>query len=218
VPYYPQSAWRATSPLAPDHVLGATNYVAIAGIGLDTPRLEPGHPDFKKKAGITGYNWGSKVEEITDGLSNTIYLMQTPPGLQQPWIAGGGATVRGLNENDPMAGFRYGHPDGGDGVRQGSYALMGDGSVRWVPATIDPKVLKAMATRGAGDNANLGDINKHTTPLEPPKADPMLPDLKPEEKKPEEKPADPKAADPKKPEDKKEPGAKLEPAPAPKEK
>ena len=41
--------------------------------------------------GLTGYDWGSKPEEVTDGLSNTIYLMQTPPGLQQPWIAGGGA-------------------------------------------------------------------------------------------------------------------------------
>jgi len=220
VPYYPQSAWRATSPLAPDHVLGATNYVAVAGVGLDIARVNPKDPAFKAKVGITGYGWGSKPEEVTDGLSNTIYMLQTPPtGLQQPWIAGGGATVRGLDEADPMGAFKYAHPSR---AKPGTYALMADGSVRFIPADIDPKVLHALSTRAGGET--ITDLDKLAPKVEPPKAattvelkgTPKAPEeKKPAEPTPEEKKAtdpkgtDPKAADPKKPAD---------PAPPPAEK
>ncbi|MDY3559765.1 DUF1559 domain-containing protein [Gemmata sp. JC673] len=183
VPSYPQSAWRATSPYAPDHTFGATNYVAIAGTGLNAARLNPNSsdPEVKKKMGMTGYNWGSRAEDVTDGLANTIYLMQTPPGLQQPWIAGGGATVRGFNEDDPMAGFQ--HANGG---KPGTYALMGDGSVRFVPANVNKKVLLALGTRAGGDMADLADVNtaaplselpKPTGPVAP-KPAPPAPDNK----------------------------------------
>lgn len=229
VPDYPQSAWRAHSPLAPDHVLGATNYVAIAGRGLNIARENPNDPAFKARVGITGYGWGSKVAEVTDGLSNTIYMMQTPPGLQQPWIAGGGATVRGFDERDPMAAFKYTQSGR---TKQGSYALMGDGSVRFIAADIDPEVLLGMSTRAGGEK--LPDLNKVAPKVEPPappveaKADPM-----PTEPKPEPKPTDPKKSDakpdekdkkPADPKDKKEPDpkgkepAKPEPAPPPGEK
>jgi hypothetical protein len=197
VPYYPQTAWRATSPYAPDHVLGATNYVAVAGVGLDTPRVDPNKPEFKTKVGMTGYNWGSKPDEVTDGLSNTIYMLQTPPGLQQPWIAGGGATVRGLDETDPMFAYKYSHPNR---TNPGTYALMGDGSVRFIPANIDPNVFKGLATRAGGEK--LADLDLLTDRVEDPK-------LKKPEPKPEPKP-DPK------PEPK--PAGKLEAAPPPREK
>ena len=196
VPYYPQTAWRATSPYAPDHVLGATNYVAVAGVGLDTPRADPNKPEFKTKVGMTGYNWGSKPEEVTDGLSNTIYMLQTPPGLQQPWIAGGGATVRGLDETDPMFAYKYSHPNR---ANPGTYALMGDGSVRFIPANIDPKVFKGLATRAGGEA--LADLDLLTERVEDPKA-------KKPEPKPEPKPVEP---DPK-------PVGKIEAAPPPREK
>ncbi|MBN9122544.1 MAG: DUF1559 domain-containing protein [Planctomycetes bacterium] len=229
VPDYPQSAWRATSPLAPDHVLGATNYVAIAWRGLNIARENPNDPAFKTKVGITGYGWGSKPEEVTDGLSNTIYMMQTPPGLQQPWIAGGGATVRGLDEVDPMGTFKY--PQRGR-TKEGSYALMADGSVRFIPADIDPQVLLAMSTRAGGEA--LTGLNGAAPKVEPPKPaveakpDPV-PKLepkpaepkKPEDKKPDAKPEDKKPVEPKKAEDKKEPDPKAkgaDAAPAPKEK
>jgi hypothetical protein len=147
VPLYPQSAWRARWPDRPGRVFGGTNYVAIAGVGLNAARYDP-RADAKK-VGITGYEWGSKVEEVTDGLENTIYLMQTPPGLPQPWLAGGGATIRGLDETDPMKGFRHTH--GTPGGKPGTFALMGDGSVRFIPGDIDPKLLLAMATRAGGE-------------------------------------------------------------------
>jgi hypothetical protein len=215
VPYYPQSAWRANSPYAPDHVLGATNYVGVAGVGLDAARYNPADPEMKTKVGITGYGWGSKAEEVTDGLANTIYLLQTPPGLQQPWLAGGGATVRGLDERDPMAGFRFTHPGQ---AKPGTYALMGDGSVRYVPADIDPKVLLAMSTRAGGEA--LADVETHAPKVEPPKKKPADAP-KPEDKKPEGKTTDPKPADPKatdpKATDPKATEPKKETAPAPKE-
>ena len=142
-PSYPSSSWRATSlTYVPDgRSLGATNYVAIAGVGVDAARYTL--PENAKKMGLVGYEWGSKVEEVTDGLANTIFLMQTPPGVPQPWLQGGGATIRGLSEADPMQGFRHTFPNG----QQGTYALMGDGSTRFIKGNINPEVLKAMATR-----------------------------------------------------------------------
>jgi hypothetical protein len=150
VPYYPPSAWRATSPFAPGRVLGGTNFVGVAGIGRDAARLNPKDPVNGWKAGMTGYDWGSKPEEVTDGLANTIYLMQAPPRLPRPWLAGGGATVVGLDPKDPMADFAADHPDGKGSTRKGTYVLMGDMSVRWVPADIDPKVFLSMSTRAGG--------------------------------------------------------------------
>jgi hypothetical protein len=156
VPHYPQSAWRANWPDTPGRVFGGTNYVAIAGVGLDAARLDP--KKDAKKIGITGYEWGSKVEEVTDKLEYTIYLMQTPPGLHQPWIAGGGSTVRGLDEKDPMRGFRHKH--GTPGGKEGTFALMGDGSVRFIPADIKPDLLLAMATRAGGESFVASRIDK----------------------------------------------------------
>jgi hypothetical protein len=157
VPSYPQSSWRATSPFVHDgRTLGGTNYVAIAGIGPDAPRYNPANPMDAKKVGLVGYDWSSKPEDVTDGLSNTIFLMQTPPGISQPWMAGGGATMRGLNEKDPMQGFRhsYGTPDG----QEGTYALMGDGSVRFISGKISPQVLLALSTRAGGEKL-IGEMD-----------------------------------------------------------
>jgi hypothetical protein len=153
VPYYPPTAWRATSPLAPDKVFGGTNFVAIAGIGAEAARMDPSDKDAAKKVGITGYSWGSKLDEVTDGLDKTIYLMQVPPGLSRPWAQGGGATLMGVDEKDPMAAFAYPRPDG----ERGAHAIMGDGTIRWIPEKIDPKVFLAMATRAGGETlpANL---------------------------------------------------------------
>jgi len=163
-PWYPTSEWRASSPLVPDgRLVGATHFVAIAGVGLDAARYDPKNPEFARKVGITGYDWGSTIEEITDGLDKTIYLMQTAPGLSQPWLAGGGATVRGLNETDPLDGFRhtFGTPDG----KPGTFALMANGDIRFIPADIDKKVLLAMATRAGGEP--LPDLDRHAPLIYP---------------------------------------------------
>ncbi|MBA4189560.1 MAG: hypothetical protein C0467_16365 [Planctomycetaceae bacterium] len=208
VPAYPQSSWRATSPFVADgRILGGTNYVAIAGKDINAARFDPTKPENAKKMGMVGYDWGSKVDEVKDGLSNTIFLMQTPPGLSQPWIAGGGATVRGLDAAEPMRGLshKYGTPAGKDGT----YVLMGDGSVRFVPANINPKVILAMSTRAGDDGADLGNLDKAAERVDIPK--PADAELK----------TDPKPTEPKK--DPKTEAVntgdlKKEPAPAPTEK
>jgi flagellar basal body-associated protein FliL len=217
VPSYPQPSWRASSPLVHDgRTLGGTNFVAIAGIGYDAPRYNPANPADAKRVGIVGYDWGSKLEEVTDGLSNTIFLMQTPPGLSQPWIAGGGATVRGLNEKDPMRGFRhnFGTPNG----QEGTYALMADGSVRFISGKISPAVLLAMSTRAGGEDLT-DKIDKEAPRVDPVKKFEV--ELKEAPKVVEPKPAKLKSDDPvppvKSPEPKKEvtTSAKLELAPEP---
>ena len=156
VPYYDQSAWRATHELAEGRSLGATNYVGIAGLGFDAARYDPKDPAVQKKLGLYGYDWTSKPEEVTDGLSNTIALMQVPPGYQRPWIAGGGATLSGIDDKSdkPLQGYASKLQDG----TRGTTVLMGDGSVRTVRETINPAVLRAMVTRAGGEA--IDDLDK----------------------------------------------------------
>ena len=156
VPYYDQSAWRATHELAEGRSLGATNYVGIAGSGLDAARYDPKDPAVQKKLGLYGYDWTSKPEEVTDGLSNTIALMQVPPGYQRPWIAGGGATLAGIDDktDKPLQGYATKLQDG----TRGTTVLMGDGSVRTVRENINPAVLRAMVTRAGGEA--IDDLDK----------------------------------------------------------
>jgi len=156
VPYYPQDSWRATNPMAAGRVLGATNYAAPAGLGLDAARFNPNDAAQAKLVGITGYDWGSKPEDVKDGLANTIYLLQLPPGQGRPWIAGGGSTVIGVDDKaaDPMKEFVHKTPGGA----RGTYALMADGSVRFLKEGTDPKVFKGMVTRAGGET--LGDLDQ----------------------------------------------------------
>jgi hypothetical protein len=152
VPYYDSSAWRATSPLADGATFGGTNYVGLAGLGLDAARYNPLDPATSKKLGIFGYDWQSRPADVTDGLSNTIALIQVPPGYQRPWIAGGGATVMGVDDKgpDPQQPFIARSPEG----KRGTYILMGDGSVRWLKEGTDPKVFKALVTRAGGETVD----------------------------------------------------------------
>jgi hypothetical protein len=164
VPYYPQSSWRATHPLGEGRSYGGTNYVGVSGLGLDSARFDPSNPAHAKLVGMTGYEWGSKFPEVTDGLSNTIYMIQVPPTHSRPWIAGGGATLQGVDHTlknpiedfiDPIA------------KKRGTHVLMGDGSVRFVPESIDPEVFKAMVTRAGGEK--IDDLNKHAPLVDGPK-------------------------------------------------
>lgn len=166
VPYYPQSSWRATHPLGEGRSFGGTNYVGMSGLGLDSARYDPSNPEHAKKVGMTGYDWGSKFSDVTDGLSNTVYMIQVPPTHSRPWIAGGGATVQGVDENlaNPVEDFI--DPLG---KKRGTHILMGDGSVRFVPDNIDPNVFKALVTRAGGEK--IDDINKHAPLVDGPKTE-----------------------------------------------
>ncbi len=165
VPYYDQSAWRATHELAEGRSLGATNYVGLAGLGLDAARYDSKDSSVQKKLGMYGYDWSSKPDDVTDGLSNTIALMQVPPGYQRPWIAGGGATLAGIDDrgDKPLQNYVVRMPDG---VR-GTTVLMGDGSVRTVRENINPALLRAMVTRAGGEA--LDELETAAPVVKPPK-------------------------------------------------
>jgi len=171
VPYYPQDSWRAHHPLAGDASLGGTNYAGLAGLGLDSARYDPNNPEMAKKVGMVGYDWASKPEDVRDGMSNTIFMVQTAPGIGRAWVAGGGSTVLGVaDDNDPMKPFVHKTPSGA----RGTYVLMADGSVRWLKEGTDPKLFKALVTRAGGET--MSDLEKDAPKLKPVK--PIETDLK----------------------------------------
>jgi hypothetical protein len=95
------------------------------------------------------YNFETRFEDVRDGLSNTIYLIQVPPTYPRPWIAGGGATVMGVPEKNSIAPFVW---DQGSGKR-GTHVIMGDGSVRFLSATMSDAAFQALVTKAGEDSA-----------------------------------------------------------------
>ena len=88
-----------------------------------------------------GLTWNSNPEDVKDGLDKTIVLLQVPASQKTPWLAGGGATVRGVGEGpDAMRQFICADYQG----KHGTFAVMGDGKVRFIvlrdigqPAIVD---------------------------------------------------------------------------------
>jgi len=159
-PSYPRSSWQAHIPSLPDHSLGATHFVGLGGIGLDAADF-PDSPDFAKKLGMFGYNRQTRFDNIKDGASNTIYLIQVPPTYQRPWIAGGGSTIMGVPEKNSVSPFVAKQANG----KVGTYALMADGSVRWIGADITDKAFQALVTPNGEDDP--GDLNEVAPPINP---------------------------------------------------
>jgi prepilin-type processing-associated H-X9-DG protein len=121
-----------------------TQYVGIAGLGIDAPTLPPGHP----RAGVFGYDRRTRVAEITDGASTTLMLAETTLA-NGPWTAGGPATVRGVDPGrtpyiGPGRQFGGAHPGGAN-------VAFADGSVRFLGEAIDPKVFEALSTIAGGE-------------------------------------------------------------------
>ncbi|MFL5329717.1 MAG: DUF1559 domain-containing protein [Gemmataceae bacterium] len=176
-PRYPNRSWEARLETLGGRHAAATHYVGMAGIGPDAADYNPDDPAVAKKLGAFNYNRPTALKDVTDGLSNTIYMIQVPPamdsdgrpvayGYQRPWVAGGGATVMGAPESRSVRPFVYNH-----GGKRGTYVIMLDGSVRFISDAISDDVFKAMCTIKGGDTIpNLeGDA---------PKVKPMNPELK----------------------------------------
>jgi prepilin-type processing-associated H-X9-DG protein len=140
--------------------MGATHFVGIAGVGIDAADYSARDEAVAKKLGVFGYDRRTTVKDITDGLSNTVFMVQVPPTHQRPWIAGGGATVMGVPETRSIEPFVAPH-----GGKRGTYVLMCDGSVRFVKDDIDDNVFKALCTIKGGEP--IADLNSVA-----PKADP----------------------------------------------
>jgi hypothetical protein len=173
---------------------GATHFVGLAGVGLDAADYPRDDPAWLAKRGVFGYDKSATLKEVQDGrgLSNAIVLIQVPhdgPGGVAPWIAGGGATVRGVPEKNSIAPFVLGTDKYGKVIqyqgKRGTYALMADGSVRFIDQNVSDDVFKAMATVGGGAPEDFDLKTNKSTPLVPaPSKDDMRPELPPVAVKP----------------------------------
>jgi hypothetical protein len=162
-PRYPRPSWRAHPPsLGVTRDLGATHFVGVAGVGSDAGDYSASDPSVAKKLGVFGYERRTNAKDITDGLSNTIFMIQVPPTHQRPWIAGGGATVVGIPESRSIAPFVV-----TEGGKRGAHVLMCDGSVRFIRDDVSDDVMKALCTIKGGEE--IADVNSVAPKVDPPK-------------------------------------------------
>jgi prepilin-type processing-associated H-X9-DG protein len=126
-----------------------TSYAGVAGLGPDAAELPLEDP----RAGIFGYDRLTPLGAITDGTATTMAAAETAES-NGPWKAGGPATVRGLDPSrQPYIG--PGRQFGGT-HRDGAMVAFADGSVRFIRATIDPKVFEALSTIAGGERLPAG--------------------------------------------------------------
>jgi hypothetical protein len=111
-------------------------------------------------------------------------------------MAGGGSTVRGVPEKDSVKPFVCDIEHEG---KRGTFAIMADGAVRFIPEDIPDEVFKALCTIAGGESVENLDavappvqgLNPMLKPEAPPSA-PAKPEPRPavlekEDKKPTEK-------------------------------
>jgi prepilin-type processing-associated H-X9-DG protein len=128
-------------PTRDEYGQAVTDYVGLAGLGKEGPTL----PVTSKKAGVFAYNRATRIQDITDGTSNTIAVISA--ANSGPWAAGGPATIRAFTEKPYING-----PDGIGGPHQGGiHAAFADGSVRFISENIDDTVLEALSTIRGGE-------------------------------------------------------------------
>jgi prepilin-type processing-associated H-X9-DG protein len=116
-----------------------TCYVAVGGLGADAPSLSVGAP----RAGAFRYDSPTSFARITDGLGQTLLFAETRHEVG-PWLRGGYATTRGLNDAadaPPLVGGQF-----GGYFPNGANFAMCDGSVRTFSPRTTPKVLFDLAT------------------------------------------------------------------------
>lgn len=117
--------------------VGVTNYVGLAGVGVDAARL----PRDAADAGFFGYDRIVTVAQMDERRSYTLIVTETTNDLG-PWVAGGSATVRGV---DPAIRplFGPGAPFGGC-MKGGHLTLWLDGSVRYETDSVAPDLFARM--------------------------------------------------------------------------
>lgn len=124
-----------------------TNYVGVAGVGSDAaarPAKSPGN-------GMFGYDRVVKLEDVSDGLPNTIMLIETTRDVG-PWIRGGPSTVRAVGVDDSQFGGTHSSRPWVVLKRvDGFNVLLADASVRFTKPDIAPQVLAALATVAGGE-------------------------------------------------------------------
>lgn len=146
----PSHTWWVQPPYPGGRRYGATHFVGIAGVGPDAPEYAADDPTVATKIGPLGYDRPTTVADIKDGTSHTILMLQVPPTYKRPWIAGGGATLMGVPETNSIRPFVGVH-----GKERGTYAIMADGSVRFISEKISDAAFQAMCTINGGEKVNL---------------------------------------------------------------
>jgi len=130
----------------------ATHLVGIAGVGEDAADYQANDPEVAAKVGVFGYDRVTPLDKIPNK-ANTVLLAQVPPTFGSAWMAGGGSTLRGVPEKGSVKPFvctTYND-------KKGTFVVMVDGSVRFVPETIPDDLFKAMCTLKGGDPRQVSE-------------------------------------------------------------
>ena len=136
--------------------MALTHFVGISGVENARNEVAAKLPRTDPRAGVFGYDEIAGLESIKDGQSHTA-MIGGAGALPNPWVFGGGATIRGAR--DPLfsgtSGLgTKGLPGGGTVV------VMADGSVRHVSGSVDPKVFRAMCTINGSESVDLEHASK----------------------------------------------------------
>lgn len=105
---------------------------------------EPGMANYLGASGQGLMFDGTKTRrfaDITDGTSTTILIVEANDDRAVPWTK---PADWDFDEGSPLAGLGKAHPGG-------FLILFADGSVRFIPESIDPKLLHALLTTGRRD-------------------------------------------------------------------
>lgn len=132
---------------------GLTSYVGIGGVGPNAATLPLGSP----KSGAFRYDGPTPFDRVTDGLSQSLLFGETRHEVG-PWLRGGVATVRGLDDAPgalPLIAEQGGGQFGGYFPALGANFALCDGGVRTFSPRTTPKVLLAFATTAGKDTDPL---------------------------------------------------------------
>jgi prepilin-type processing-associated H-X9-DG protein len=140
----------------PEHGDGpaVTQYVGAGGVGPDAATLPltlppAGWPPIAPpRAGCFRYDAPTPYAAITDGLSHSILFAEVSAELG-PWLRGGPATVRTLDDGLATRAIGTGGQFGGNHPGGANFAFA-DHSVRFLTDRTDPEVLKGLFTIAGG--------------------------------------------------------------------
>jgi uncharacterized protein (TIGR03067 family) len=149
------SAARMVTYAGEPGVFAPTHYVGVAGVGMEAASYTDTDPATSAKRGVFGYDRVTRPADIKDGPANTIAVLLVPTDQAGPWIAGGGSTVRGVPvDADGVRPFVCTEYKG----RKGTFAIMADFKVRFIPASIPADVFRALCT--VAGNEKIGNLDK----------------------------------------------------------
>jgi hypothetical protein len=150
-------------PFDEEHGPGLTHFVGMSGFEENRTTVAGQFPRTDPRAGVFGYDAILPDAQISDGLSNTIMMIEIGQ-LAGPWIAGGGASIRGARQTkstyfDSVTGF------GPSTESDHALAVFADGSVRSISKNIDPAVFRALCTAHGAETVDLGSTPAVSAPI-----------------------------------------------------